>query len=100
MWYAPESVRQSALFFNAPYMLEVLMMLAMMGLLLSAVLSLPLLPRRPESHPKHKYIIMVLQWVLLPISLVFVSAIPAIDAVTHLLFGRYLGFNISQKKRK
>jgi hypothetical protein len=42
---------------------------------------------------------MLLQWTLLPISLIFVSAIPAIDAVTHLMFGKYLGFNVSQKKR-
>ena len=100
MWVASESVRQSALFFNAPYMLQILMGLAMSGLILSAILSIPLLPRRPESHPKHKYIIMVLQWLLLPISMIFMSAIPAIDAVTHLMFGKYLGFNVSQKKRK
>jgi len=100
MWVAPESVRQSALFFNAPHMLEVLMIMAMTGLLLSAMLSIPLLPKKPESHPSHKYIIMVLQWLLLPITLIFLSAIPAIDAVTHLMFGRYLGFNISQKRRK
>ncbi len=100
MWVAPESVRQSALFFNAPHMLEILMFMAMTGLLLSAILSIPLLPRRPESHPRHKYIIMVLQWLLLPISMIFMSAIPAIDAVTHLMFGKYLGFNVSQKKRK
>jgi len=42
---------------------------------------------------------MVLQWILLPISLVVVSAVPAIDAQSHLMFGRYLGFNVSQKKR-
>lgn len=99
MWVAPESVRQSALFFNAPHMLENLMTFAMGGLLLSAVLSFPLLPKRPDSHPKHLYIIMVLQWLLVPVTLIFVSAIPAIDAVTHLMFGRYLGFNISQKRR-
>jgi len=72
----------------------------MLGLLLSALLSFPLLPKKPESHPKHMYIIMLLQWGLLPISMIFVSAIPAIDAVTHLMFGKYLGFNTSQKKRK
>jgi len=99
MWVAPEYVRQSALFFNAPHILEVLMIMAMTGMLLSAILSIPLLPKKPESHPRHKYIIMVLQWLLLPITLIFISAIPAIDAVTHLMFGKYLGFNISQKKR-
>jgi hypothetical protein len=100
LWVAPESVRQSALFFNAPHTLEVLMTIAMLGLVVSAIFSIPLLPRRPESHPRHVYIIMFLQWVLLPISMIFVASIPAIDAATHLMFGKYLGFNISQKKRK
>jgi len=36
---------------------------------------------------------------LLPITMLVLSAVPAIDAVTHLMFGRYLGFNVSQKKR-
>jgi len=94
-----QNIAESALFFNAPHILQYLMTLALMGLFLSAVLSFPLLPERPEGHPRHKYMIMLLQWVLLPFTLIFVSAIPAIDAVTHLMFGRYLGFNVSQKKR-
>ncbi len=99
MIVAPESVRQSALYFNAPHMLERLMFLSMIGMLLSALLSFPLLPRRPASHAKHVYITMVLQWLLLPFSLIFISAIPGIDAVTHMMFGKYLGFNVSKKKR-
>lgn len=99
MWVAPGPVRQSALFFNAPHMLSTLMTISMLGLILSAILSLPLLPKRPESQPTHMYAVMVLQWALLPITLIFMSAIPAIDAVTHLMFGKYLGFNVSQKKR-
>jgi hypothetical protein len=71
----------------------------MLGMLLSALFSFPLLPKRPKSHPKHAYITMLLQWLLLPISMIFVSAIPALDAVTHLMRGKYLGFNVSQKKR-
>ena len=100
LWLADESVRQSAIFLNAPYMLERLMGLAMVGLILSAVFSLPLLPKPKTSQPKHMYLVMLLQWVLLPISMIFVSAIPAIEAVTRLMFGKYLGFNVSQKKRK
>ena len=74
--------------------------LAMLALLLSAALSFPLLPKRPESHPRHRYIIMLLQWILMPISLIIVSAIPAIDAVTRLMFGKYLGYEVAQKNRK
>jgi len=100
LWVAPESVRQSALFFNAPHLLQILMTIAMLGMVMSAMFSLPLLPRRPESHPRHMYAIMILQWLLLPFSLIFLSAIPAIDAVTHMMFGKYLVFNVSQKKRR
>ncbi len=96
---APGVVRNSALYFNTPYMLQALMTIALLGMLLSALFSFPLLPKRPESHPRHKYITMLLQWLLLPISMIFVSAIPALDAVTHLMRGKYLGFNVSQKKR-
>ncbi len=99
LWVSGEEVRQSALWFNAPHVLGFLMALSMMGMFLSAILSLPLLPPRPASHPLHKYIFMVLQWILLPISIMFVSAIPGIDAVTHLMRGKYLVFNVSQKKR-
>jgi hypothetical protein len=98
-WVAGPEVRQTALFFNAPHILEILMTTAMVGLILSAIFSIPLLPKRPDSHPKHKYALMILQWVLMPIVMIFLSAIPALDAVTRQMFGRYLGFNVSQKKR-
>ncbi len=99
MLVAEGAIKQTALFFNTPHMLQNLMLISMLGLLLSAFFSFPLLPKRPNSHPPHRYIIMLLQWALLPITLIFMSAIPAIDAVTHLMFGKYLGFNVSQKKR-
>lgn len=99
MWIASGSIRQSAFFFNAPHVLSNLMTISMIGMILSASFSLALLPKRPESQPSYKYIIMLLQWLLLPITMIFISSIPAIDATTHLMFGKYLGFNVSQKKR-
>ncbi len=96
---ADAAVRQSTLFFNAPHLLERLMVLAMTGLLVSMIMSLLLLPPRPSGHPTHKYLYMLAQWLLVPISLLFFSALPCLDAVTHLLLGRYLGFNVSAKKR-
>jgi len=99
LYVAEEGVRQSAFFFNAPFILEILMIMAMTGLFLSAIMTTLVLPRRPKSHPPHKYLYMILQWILLPISLIVFSAIPCIDAVTRLMFGKYLGFNVSAKKR-
>lgn len=100
LWVASEEVRQSALWFNAPHVLGWLMTLSMAGLIASAIFSLPLLPPKPKSHPHHKYIIMFLQWALLPITLILVSAVPGLDAITRMMKGNYLGFNVSQKKRK
>jgi len=99
LWVAGDTVRQSALFFNTPHMLEDLMTLAMAGLIVSLVMSMLILPPRPERQGRHHYLFMVVQWALVPVSLICFSSIPCLDAVTHLMFGRYLGFNVSAKKR-
>lgn len=99
LWLAGDEVRQSALFFNAPHVLEILMSLAMLGLFLSAIMSLLILPPRPEGYRPHRYLFMILQWLLLPVSLLFFSSLPCIDATTRLMLGKYLGFNVSVKSR-
>lgn len=99
LWLAGNDLRQSALFFNTPRVLENLMTLAMIGLFVSAVMSFLLLPPRPTSHRPHRYLAMAAQWVLVPVSLILFSSVPCLDAVTHLMFGKYLGFNVSTKKR-
>jgi len=99
MLFAEDAVRQSALFFYTPHILESLMQLAMLGLFLSAVMGMLILPPRPEHHPRYRYLYIILQWLLVPVSLVVFSSAPCIDAVTHLMLGRYLGFNVSTKKR-
>lgn len=98
-YFADPTLSQSVFFFSTPQILELLMRLAMFGLLVSMVLSMLILPARPEHHARHRYIFMLAQWILLPVSLIFFSSIPCIDAVTHLMRGKYLGFNVSTKKR-
>ena len=100
MYTASEEVRQSALFLNTPHVLSTLMTAALLGLFLSAFFSMFLLPKKPDNKGRYTYVFMLFQWALMPFTMIAVSAIPAIDAVTHLLFGKYLGFNVSQKKRK
>lgn len=99
LWVAGESVEKAALFQNTPHILEWLMGIAMVGIVVSMTLSLTLLPPPPKHVKNHTLLMMIAQWILLPVSLILVSAIPAIDAQTHLMRGKYLGFNVSQKKR-
>ncbi len=99
LWVAGDEVRRTVLFQNTPHILDWLMFCSMAGIVFSIVLSLRLLPRLPNSRRKSDWIFMLLQWLLVPVSLICFSALPALDATTRLLFGRYLGFNVSQKKR-
>lgn len=97
--FASDAIKKSVLFQNTPHILEWLMLISMLGIVSSMIFSLRLLPRAPHMTKKRTWVFMVLQWVLVPISLIAFSALPAIDATTRLMCGRYLGFNVSQKKR-
>jgi hypothetical protein len=97
---APAALRSSVLYQNTPHTLELLMQLSMLGVFVSATASLALLPPRPEPKKRFAWAVMVLQWMLVPVTFLAFGAIPAIDAQTRLMLGRYLGFNVTEKKRK
>ncbi len=99
LWVAPESLRETTLYFNAPHILQVLMNSAVSALFVSVTLSLLLLPQKPKSYPAYSYIFIILQWILLPFSLIFMGSFPAIDAITRLMLGKYLGYAVAQKNR-
>ena len=98
LWLA--SGQTNAIVQAAPFTLQQLMQLAMIGILASAIISLVLLPPRPEGIKKHTWIVMFFQWMLLPITFIVFGSIPAIDAQTRLMFGKYLGFHVTKKVRK
>jgi hypothetical protein len=100
IWLAPEALKRTALYQNTPHTLENLMTLSMIGVLVSAILSLSLLPPRPAHRRKRDFIVMLLQWALVPVTFVLFGSIPAVDAQTRLMLGKYLGFNVTEKKRK
>ncbi len=97
---APNQFREFAIFQNTPFTLQLLMRIAMLGVFVSAGLSLTLLPPRPAHIPRRQAVaIMLLQWLLLPVTFVVFGALPAIDAQTRLLFGKPLGFAVSPKRK-
>ncbi len=98
-WVAPEQLRSYAIFQNTPFTLQWLMRLSMVGVFVSAGLALTLLPPRPRHYSRpYAFAIITLQWLLLPVTFVLFGALPAIDAQTRLMLGRYLGFNVSPKR--
>lgn len=87
---------------NTPYVLEFLMILSMIGIFISAIFSIFLLPPRPQTYSSYKWLIMILQWLLCPITLIIFGSIPAIEAQTRLALGKkyHLGFWVTPKVRK
>ncbi len=83
----------------APFALEQLMQYSMIGILISAVVALTLLPRRPDHVGRHTWIVMIFQWILLPVTFIVFGSFPAIDAQTRLMLGKYLGFSVTKKAR-
>ena len=85
---------------NAPFILEYLMNFAMIGLILSAIFSTLILPQKPKNKSWLYYPIMVLQWLLFPVTMIAFGSLPAIDAQTRLMIGgkARLGFWVTEKK--
>ena len=85
---------------NTPQILQVLMNISLVGILLSAAIGTLLLPKRPSHVSRWRILLMIFQWPLLILTFVIFGSIPATDAQTRLMLGRYLGFDVTKKHRK
>ena len=84
---------------NLPLVTQTLMNFAMVGLILSAVVSTLLLPKRPKKYKMWKNVRMTLEWIFVPITIIFFGAIPCLDAQIKLMRGKYMGFWVTPKSR-
>ena len=99
LWLGGKEFNQLVLAYNLPQITRVIMTFAMVGLITSAIISMKLLPPRPKEYGKKRNFSMLLQWVLVPITVIFFGAIPALDAQTRLMLGKYMEFWITPKER-
>jgi hypothetical protein len=95
-----ENFNTTILSYNLPRVTRALLAIAMLGLMSSMFLSILILPPKPKSYGKFKYIFMVLQWLLIPVTLVIFGSLPAIEAQTRLMLGKHLPFWPTEKYRK
>ncbi|HLC90041.1 MAG TPA: glycosyltransferase family 2 protein [Patescibacteria group bacterium] len=100
LWLASEGERATALFQNAPHLLAYLMRISMIGLIVIAILYTIMLPAKPKDLHWHHYLVMIVQWILVPVTLILFGSLPATDAQTRLMLGgRFrLGFWVTEKK--
>lgn len=90
----------TALIANSPFTLERMMQVATIGVFATGVMSFLFLPKKPGDLGSHNWLVMVLQWALLPVTFIVFGAFPAIDAQTRFMLGKYLGFDVTEKKTR
>lgn len=91
--------RDTVLAYNLPQIMSNILTLASGGIVMCAIISLNLVPLNPKKGAWSRVILCV-QWLFIPIVSIILSAIPALDAQTRLMFGKYLEYKVTQKARK
>ena len=95
-----DEFNRTMLSYNLPLLTSRLLTVSMLGLLGSAYSSLILLPPRPPVYGRRKYLFFILEWFLLPVIMIFFTALPALDAQIRWMLGKYMGFWATEKTRK
>lgn len=90
----------TVLSYNLPVLTGRIMMFSLFGLIVSAILSTLILPRRPKNVSWIRNLTILLQWIFLPITLIIFGSFPALDAQIRLMLGKYMGFWVTEKTRK
>lgn len=101
LFFGGHHFNQTLLSYNLPHLTRFIISLSMIGVASSAILSILILPPKPKGIRFIDYCIYVLQWLLMPVTLIAFGAIPAIEAQTRLMLGGKwrLGFWVTPKGR-
>ena len=97
-----DNFNYSLLSYSLPEITRFIMSLASIGIISSAILSVLLLPPKPSWFSGRHYLLYIIEWALMPITLIIFGSLPAIDAETRLALGGKwrLGFWVTPKFRK
>ena len=83
--------------YNLPRLTRWIMILAMIGVVGSAVYNTLLMPCRPRQYKSWRWLVIFLQWALMPVTIMIFGCFPGLEAQTRLMFGKYMGFWNTEK---
>lgn len=87
--------------YNLPGIVSNIQLVASFGLFVTILLSMRMLPPRPARYKKGKKILMVLQWILMPVISIVYSSFAAFYSQTRLALGKYMEkFDVTDKAVK
>ncbi|MBI4036928.1 hypothetical protein HY385_00705, partial [Candidatus Daviesbacteria bacterium] len=90
----------SVVAYNLPVISSWILTGAFLGLLSTIYVNEKVVPKRPANWSILQRVWSYAQWVLIPIVLVTITSIPAIDAQTRLMLGKYMEFRVTTKVRQ
>jgi hypothetical protein len=90
---------QSVVSYNLTVISSWILTAAFTGLFTTIIVHEKTCPPRPKNWSALTKIWSYIQWALVPIVLVTIATIPAIDAQTSLMMGRYLEYRVTNKAR-
>ena len=82
---------------NLPLFASVMLTIALIGLFVLVIVEHRIVPSRPAHWGPMQRIASYVQWLGLPFVGIFFSNLPALDAQTRLLTGRYLEYRVTEK---
>lgn len=91
--------RTSVVSINLPIVSSWILTAAFFGLFATIYVHEKTAPPRPKEWSFIRKFWSYIQWLLLPVILITISSIPAIDAQTSLMFGKKLEFRVTNKAR-
>ncbi len=93
-----EAARNSIVVHQLPDTVAIIQRVAMIGLFITVFLSFKMLPPRPDRYKRHRSVLMLAQWALMPITAVAYNAAAALYSQMRLALGKYLDkFDVTEK---
>lgn len=89
---------RGAVAFNLPNVVGWIQTVAAIGLLITVITSLKMLPKRPAKYNKRRTLMMAVQWVLSPVIAIVYQSAAAFYSQTRLMLGKYMEkFDVTKK---
>ena len=101
LYINPLAAHTSILVNDLPLIVSRVQQIAVIGLIVTVVASLSMLPPRPKRYKKSRNILMLVQWVFMPINAIVYSSASAYVAQWRLMTGHYMDkFDVTEKAVK
>lgn len=97
--FAPKEFTTTTVYYTAPRIRSTIFALASFCIVICILTSMLLLPPEKSKHPLLKRFLHAGEWLFIPVVVLVLSALPALDAQTRLMFGKYMEFWVTDKYR-